>query len=479
MKIKKLVHTPEQKAEYNREQSETLWKINRILAPVIIVIPVMLIMFSDPVNFPHVYHEMFLGRMYAIVLGFIVVIFSLIPGFRNWGQFFTLLLFLGFNLMAAHLSGVMNNESSVLLYWIFASIIGCGILPLSLSYTILVVFISFIYYLIVYFTSGFYPDVAFRMTLINVGSASIASMAFKVAQFRIREREFFFRMSLREANVEIAELNEKLKDENIHLTTELEVAKHIQTIVLPQKEEYTNFGDLDISCLMIPADEVGGDYYDTISFGSNGIITIGDVTDHGLHSGLIMMMVHTAIRALSQIEKDDIGKIFEIINKLLYDFRHKTSDHRIMTLIILKYLGNGSFKLTGQHESIIILSPDGSVQDISSLDYGMFAGLENGVGDYLKTLNFELKPDDTLILYTDGLTEAMNQENEEFGKDGIINSALPVRNGSADKIRSTIMKSCLDHMGSEKLLDDISIMIIKKTEKRRKTVKRKKIERVR
>ena len=477
MEIKNKMQTAKLKSEYNFEQAVALWRINRVVAPIAIVIPLILIMISDPINFPDVYREMLVGRMYAIIFGSIVLISSLFPGLKNLGQIFAMFLFLGMNLMAAHLSGVMNNESSVLLYWVFISIIGCGLMPLSPSYTVLVVLMPFIYYLIIYFGSGFYPDVAFRMALINVGSASLGAMAFKVAQFRIREREFFFRMSLKEANVEIAELNEKLKDENIHLTTELEVAKHIQTIVLPQKDEYNNFSDLDISCLMIPADEVGGDYYDTISFEKDGIITIGDVTDHGLHSGLIMMMVHTAIRALSQIEQSDIKKIFEIINKLLYDFRHKTADHRIMTLIILKYLGNGNFNLTGQHESIIILSPDGSFQDISSLDYGMFAGLENDVGDYLDTLKFELKQDDVLILYTDGLTEAMNQENEEFGKDGIISSAMPVRNGSADKIRSTIIKSCLDHIGSEKLLDDISIMIIKKTVKRRKIVKRRKMER--
>ena len=464
MVTKNPVQTPDLKSEYNHEQQETLWKITRIVAPVSVAIPVILVMFSDQVNFPNIYHEMFLGRMYGIILGSIAVIFSFLQGFRNKGQILAFLMFLGGSLMAAHMCGVMNNESSVLLYWVFISILGCGLLPLSLPYTMLVVFISFTYYLVIYFSSGFYPDVAFRMTLINVGSASIVAMTFKTAQFRIREREFFFRISLRKANIEIEKLNGKLEDENIHLTTELEVAKHIQTIVLPQKEEYTNFHDLDISCLMIPADEVGGDYYDTISFGNNGIITIGDVTDHGLHSGLIMMMVHTAIRALSQIEKNDIRKIFEIINKLLYDFRHKTYDHRIMTLIILKYLGDGKFRLTGQHESIIILSQDGSVQDISSMDYGMFAGLENDVGEYLDILNFELKNDDVLILYTDGLTEAMNNKNEEFGKGGIINSALPVRNGSADKIKSTIMKSCLNHMGHEKLYDDMSIMIIKKTE---------------
>ncbi|MDA3940584.1 MAG: SpoIIE family protein phosphatase [Spirochaetia bacterium] len=412
MEQKNPVQTPELKIEYNIEQAESLWKITRVVAPISTVIPLILLMFSDNLNFPEVYSEMLIGRMFAIVLGSIVIIASFIHRLKKWGQIFAFLLFLGPSLMAAHLSGVMNNESSVLLYWIFLSIIGCGLLPVSIPYTILVVLISFIYYLFIYFSSGFYADITFRMTLINVSSASIVAMAFKVAQFRIRKREFFYRKSLKKANVEIEKLNEKLKYENIHLTTELEVAKHIQTLVLPQK------------------DEVGGDYYDTISFTETGIITIGDVTDHGLHSGLIMMMVHTAIRALSQIEQNDIKKIFEIINKLLYDFRHKTSDHRIMTLLILKYLGKGSFRLTGQHESLIIISQDGKIQDISSMDYGMYAGLENNV---------------------------------EFGKEGIINSALPVRGKSADTIRTAIIKNCLGYMGHEKVHDDMSIMIIKKT----------------
>jgi serine phosphatase RsbU (regulator of sigma subunit) len=462
MEQKNPVQTPELKSGYNLEQAESLWKINRVVAPISTVIPLILLMFSDQHNFPQVYNEMIVGRMYAIIFGSIVIISSLLPKLKNLSQIFAFLLFLGHSLMAAHLSGVMNNDSSVLLYWVFLSIIGCGLLPISLRYTILTMLISFSYYLLIFFHSEFIADVAFRMTLINVSSASVVAMAFKVAQARIRKREYFFRKSLREANVEIADLNEKLKYENLHLTTELEVAKHIQTLVLPQKEEYSDFKDLDISCLMIPADEVGGDYYDTISFSDTGIITIGDVTDHGLHSGLIMMMVHTAIRALSLIEQNNIKKIFECINKLLYDFRHKTTDHRIMTLLILNYLGGGKFNLTGQHESLIILSPNGDVKDISSMDYGMYAGLEENVGAYLDILEFELKKGEVLILYTDGLTEAMNRDNKEFGKEGIIKSALPLRNKSADKIRSEIINQCLNHMGHEKVHDDMSVMIIKK-----------------
>lgn len=75
MEMEKIVQIPELKSEYNREQAERLWKINRIVAPITILIPVILILFSDSVNFPYQYHQMFLGRMYAIGLGIIVVIF--------------------------------------------------------------------------------------------------------------------------------------------------------------------------------------------------------------------------------------------------------------------------------------------------------------------------------------------------------------------------------------------------------------------
>jgi len=463
MEAKQIASTPELKREYSREQTEALWKINRIAAPVGVLIVAFLTMFSDQVNFPLFYRDMLTGRLFAIVLGSIVIIASYIPALKNRGHLFSFLLFLGLSLMAAHLCGVMNNESSTQTYWLFINIIGCALLPISLSYSAAVVLIAFAYYFIIYFFSGFVADVAFRMTLVNVGSASLGALALKVAQSRIREREFFFRKSLEKANIEIADLNEKLKDENIHLTLELEVAKHIQTVVLPQRDEYVNFEELDIACLMIPADEVGGDYYDAISFSQNGIIAMGDVTEHGLHSGLIMMMVHTAMRALSQIEKNNIKAIFQIINRLLYDFRLKTSDHRLMTLIILKYLGKGKFIMTGQHESLIILKTGGEVMDISSMDYGMYAGLEKDITPYLDILSFELNRGDVLILYTDGITEAMNNKEEQFGKEGIVQAALPVKDNSADSIRSAVIKKCLNHIGNEKVYDDLSIMVIKKT----------------
>jgi serine phosphatase RsbU (regulator of sigma subunit) len=454
--------TTELKKEYKLEQSEGLHKINRYAAPVTFILILFLMLFTDPVNFPTLAGKMLWGRLYVVALVPIVIIAAFIPKLKNQGYFFSTFGFLVTGLMLAHMTGVLNNETSSVIAWSFASVICCGIYPIPILHTGIVVVASLVYYTVIYFSSGFIADSQFNLVIISVVCASFISLAFKIGVARIREQEFYSRKGLVNANREIADLNEQLQDENLRLAHELEVAQHIQTIVLPQEKEYSGFKDLDIACQMIPAEEVGGDYYDTIYFEQKGIFAIGDVTDHGLHSGLIMMMVHTALRALSQVEKNDIKGMYNIINKLLFDFRLKTGDHRIMTLMILRYLGKGDFVMTGQHESLLILSADGSIKDFSSIEYGMYAGLEQNVDPYLDLFQFSLAKNDVLILYTDGITEAINDKETEFGIEGIKKAAAAAGQGNAEAIKKSILDRCLKHIDGHKIYDDISIMIIKR-----------------
>ncbi len=450
------------KKQYKEEQSEGLHRINRFGAIFGTLLVAYLAFFSDPVNFPEFYREMLPGRLFVIVFGVVIAVLSFVPAMKSHGRLLSFFVFLAVGLMMAHLSGVMDNQSSSVTAWIFLNIIFCGIYPLPTGYSALVVVISNIYYLIIFFTSGYEADLDFRMTLINVNSASFVTLAFKIGMERIRKREFFFRKSLQTANEKIATLNERLKDENLRLTHELQIAQHIQSIVLPKESDYNSFGDLDIACCMVPATEVGGDFYDTISLGDTGIISIGDVTDHGLHSGLIMMMVHTALRALSKLEKDDIQTLFSVINEILYDFRLKTDDHRIMSLIILKYLGDGNFEMTGQHESLLIVRGNGAIEEISSFDFGMFAGLDESVSGYLGNHRFSLEDGDALVLYTDGVTEAMNESEQLFGKKGLMDAIQSVAPSSSEVVKDAILNRCRDHIGTQKLYDDISIMVVRK-----------------
>jgi serine phosphatase RsbU (regulator of sigma subunit) len=457
-----LPRSGELREQYRVQQAESLTRINRVVAWVGAAVVALLALFSDPSSFPEYYKAMLPGRMYAMVAGMAIGALSLVPALRSRGVRLSVFVYLAPALMMAHLTAVMDNHYSDVLAWILVNIIFCGLYPLPLQHSVVVVTLSFAYYAAVYFGLGYVADLDFRMVLANVGSATFVSLAFKVGMERIRLREFNLRVGLEKASREIADLNDRLQDENLRLSHELQVAQHIQSLVLPQESEYRAFGDLEISCQMLPADEVGGDYYDAIHFGPGGIISIGDVTDHGLHSGLIMMMVHTALRALSSVERNDIQRIYRVINKLLYDFRLKTRDHRIMSLILLKYLGDGEFVMTGQHESLLVLRKDGSVREIDSVDLGMFAGLDANVAPYLRLFGFRLDEGDTLILYTDGVTEAMDAEERMFGTRGVVEAALSRLGSSAEAMRDAIVEACRRHIGESRRFDDISVVVVKR-----------------
>ena len=104
--------------------------------------------------------------------------------------------------------------------------------------------------------------------------------------------------ALAEANAEITALNTRLQAENLRLGAELEVTRELQQMLLPTPEELQQIDGLDIACYMAPAAEVGGDYYDVLQHNGQIKIGIGDVTGHGLESGVLMLMTQAIVRAL-------------------------------------------------------------------------------------------------------------------------------------------------------------------------------------
>ena len=98
---------------------------------------------------------------------------------------------------------------------------------------------------------------------------------------------------------EIERLNGQLKRENSRMSAELEVTHRLQHMMLPRDEELRRIANLDISGSMEAAAEVGGDYYDVVAHGGSVVFGIGDVTGHGLESGVIAIMVQTAVRTLA------------------------------------------------------------------------------------------------------------------------------------------------------------------------------------
>jgi sigma-B regulation protein RsbU (phosphoserine phosphatase) len=102
------------------------------------------------------------------------------------------------------------------------------------------------------------------------------------------------------------------------------------------------------------------------------------------------------------------------------------------------------------------------IDEISTMDLGTYAGLDKDISHLLQIQSFTLESGDTLILYTDGITEAMNRQQREFGKEGIVNAALAEKDNGADAITSSVVKNCFKHLDGTTIHDDLSLLVIKK-----------------
>lgn len=265
---------------------------------------------------------------------------------------------------------------------------------------------------------------------------------------------------LQQALDKISMLNSKLEDENLRLSAELDVAKRLQLMVLPGQQELARIQDLDIACLMNPADEVGGDYFDC--FQSNGSVKfgIGDVTGHGLSAGVIMLMAQTAIKTISLMGERNMRNFLSLVNKVLYSNIMRITEDRSMTLSLIDYQDR-TYTVAGQHESLIICRRDGRVELQDTRDLGLFLGFEPDISKFIDEVKVVLEPGDLLVLYTDGVTEAVDDHNRQFGLERLCEAVASSHTGRAADVLQKVLGRLRAHIGASKVYDDYSIMVIK------------------
>jgi serine phosphatase RsbU (regulator of sigma subunit) len=278
---------------------------------------------------------------------------------------------------------------------------------------------------------------------------------------RLRDREVCYLEQLGLANQEIMVLNERLQAENLRLNTELEIAKRLQKMILPKEEELQEIEELEIAGFMEPAEEVGGDYYDILQHDDRVKIAIGDVTGHGLESGVLSIMVQTAVRTLIESSENNPKKFFEALNSTIYKNVQRMNCDKNLTFCLIDYHQN-RLKLTGQHEEIIVIRADGEIELIDTIDLGFPIGLEESVSDFIASTHIELNTGDLVILYTDGVTEAENDLGEQYGLERLCAVAQKNYREAARKIQQLIIEDLRCYIGSQKVYDDITLVVFKK-----------------
>ncbi len=270
----------------------------------------------------------------------------------------------------------------------------------------------------------------------------VIAVSINYVRHKLIKQEFYLRTELRKA-----------RDA---LWGEMELAKKIQTTLLP---ENGRLGEYQIAAVMKPADEVGGDYYDFFETDSGEKwVTIGDVSGHGVDSGLIMMMTQTSIFSiLNRTPGYTPSKMLSSINSVIRKNIQRLDMKRYMTLIALK-LSEGKVTVAGKHQDIVVMRCRGDVEIIPT--NGTWIGIADDIGSVMKNHEIKISKGDMILLYTDGASEASDKNGELFGDERIINSFKA--NGSLPI--NEIIQNILNDINAYQVKqdDDITIMVIKK-----------------
>jgi predicted ATPase/serine phosphatase RsbU (regulator of sigma subunit)/tRNA A-37 threonylcarbamoyl transferase component Bud32 len=307
-------------------------------------------------------------------------------------------------------------------------------------------------------TGAFTPD---RLEVLKVLSSSAAISIENARLYQNLEDKVSERTAqLAEANAEITALNEKLKAENLRMSAELEVTKQLQQMVLPKREELDSIEGLEIAGYMEPADEVGGDYYDVLQQDGKVKIGIGDVTGHGLESGVLMLMAQTAVRTLQQSHQTDPVQFLDILNRTIYGNAQRINPDKNLTLTLLDY-ADGTLSISGQHEEIIVVRAGGLVERIDTTDLGLPIGLDEEITDFIASEQVQLNPGDVVVLYTDGITEAFDIARQQYGIERLCKVVSQNCDRTALEIKQAVIEDVRLHIGTQKVFDDITLVILK------------------
>ncbi|HOJ63271.1 MAG TPA: SpoIIE family protein phosphatase [Spirochaetota bacterium] len=241
--------------------------------------------------------------------------------------------------------------------------------------------------------------------------------------------------------------------------SELELASRIQTCLLPSipyREHY------EITATMIPAAEVGGDYYDLIGE-TNGRIWfgIGDVSGHGLTSGLIMMMAQTAFNTILLNDPDiSSDKLIAKVNRVMYqNIKQRLGEDHFMTLSFMVADPDGTVHYAGAHLDILVYRhTTKEVERIETL--GVWLGLVPDIERNTVEKSFKLESGDLMFLYTDGLIEATNDKNEQYDMERLINKLKELGDKPVKEIEEAIINEVFSFLHEQK--DDITFVIARK-----------------
>ncbi len=385
---------------------------------------------------------------------------------------FTTLLFLSFLVAyirskTNRLLGILAITTAVLILSGLIHILlepGYFSMFLMLPVALLFAYVMYKYDFMTTFLAGLLGFIYLDFNLIAIhpdgvfGLAGIMGLLLLLAIFATGVALVFNKQTLADVEEYVPEYVSRIAERE-RINKELEIARNIQFQFLPSKQP--DFPGLDIASICKPAMEVGGDYYDFVHGVNDRLsVIIGDVSGKGVSAAFYMTMTKGIIRTLSKWINEP-AKVLTELNEVFYN----NSPRNIFISMLYGIFDMKNRTLTfsrAGHNPLMVRK--GKIKEMEMLNpQGIAIGMDKGeiFAKMIREETVAIEPGDVFIFYTDGISEAMNGNGEEFGEDRLAETLNQYARLSAQEILESISKTVFDFAGNTPQHDDFTMVVVK------------------
>ena len=372
---------------------------------------------------------------------------------RKWLASLTVVL--GVILIIPTFQNVGPTISEIILF----GILGIAFTVIFLKWDILTVFFThFLFVLILESSSGWVvsgsPDLpALILLLIFLSANVIAAMLFILKGEKEQSLSGY-----------VPDYVEELAQEQ-RIKQELRIARDVQQSFLPV--ETPRFKNLDLAAICKPAYETGGDYYDFVKLDDHRIaVTIGDVSGKGIQAAFYMTFIKGILHSLCR-EIDSPAEILKKVNRLFYDNARRGTFISLVYGIIDLQKNTFRFARAGHNPVLRVASKKGLIEELKPKGIGI--GLsKDRFDEQLEEVELSIEENNVLVLYTDGIVEALSESQNFYGTDRLNSMIKRNARKSAKEILDLLAHDVRSFIGKAKQHDDMTMMVMKLKDQKEK-----------
>jgi phosphoserine phosphatase RsbU/P len=258
-----------------------------------------------------------------------------------------------------------------------------------------------------------------------------------------------------ERTTELRKALSNLKERDDLIQKQLDMAGTIQRGILPGK--INDWNELKFSVKYFSMDKIGGDFYDVHQIENNKIaIYVADVSGHGIPAALVTTMAKVSF-GNAFLKYDSPKKIFREVNQELLD-HVKTQDYLTCFMILIDDEYNITYSNASHQKAVLLRTSENKIERLDT--NGLFIGAIEDARETYEEKTAKLNYGDRLILYTDGIPEALNANREDYSNERFEKVILQSKNLELREFTNYIIDDLQNFTGGSQIQDDITLLII-------------------